>query len=128
MLTLGPSISTSLYMELLNQLKVLPTPYTAYPTSIKVQHRGLDVIITRLKHEAYHTANESLRLLQKYRSLNRSNDPPNITFIEPKSMKSTTSYAVWESIERGSVSKPDLVSRIGYDACEIDESQKCNIM
>jgi hypothetical protein len=117
-------------MELLNQLNVPSNPYTTYPTSIKVQYRDLDVIITRVKHEAYHTANESLRLLEKYRPLSDWYNSPKITFIEPKGMKSATSATVWEGIGKsyGGTYNPKLVSRIGYGAVEAEKEQKCNFM
>lgn len=122
MLTLGPSISDDQHAALLLELRVPQSRYTARPQTIKVHHRSIDIIITSVTDELYHTTNEALRLVERLfhldgyipRTLEKP-AVPTLVFVEPKGMKSTASEPVWEGIQARWVSEArKAATRIGY--------------
>jgi hypothetical protein len=98
MLTLGPSISDGQWAALLSELSVPQSQYTVRPKTIKVQHRNIDIIITSVTDERYHTTNETLLLVKRLRENGRK-PVPALVFVEPKGMNSKVSVSVWDGIE-----------------------------
>src|SRR3989442_525257 len=106
MITLGPPVSDSIYLEVL-QLLGVERSLTKYPSTAIIRYQDMDLFLTRIEEERLHNLNEILSIVNRLSFVDRLSFPARsrleeIYFIDNVNGSALmNSEAVWEGLSSG---------------------------